>query len=335
LQIHELPAARGCTYVVPASAFALALRLSQGTSDEAAIKTARKLGVTDAEIDKLRGKILAALKDGPLDPEGIKAGVGAAVRSLGAEGQKKGISSTLPVALGLMQAAGEIRRVPTNGRLDQQRYRYTLWKDSPLKKLKMSSEEAQVESATRYFRWIGPATLAEFQWHSGLGVKAAKAAIEPLGLVAMEKESERLMFADDREALEAFRMPKEAHYTLVSCLDSISLLRRDLKSLVAESDLSRRMFVEKDYQTVSTGLMDLPSHGIFDRGRLVGLWEFDASTNSIAWTSFIKKDKALVAAVARAEDYVASQLGDARSFSLDSPKSRMPRVEALRKAASA
>jgi hypothetical protein len=33
------------------------------------------------------------------------------------------------------------------------------------------------------------------------------------------------------------------------------------------------------------------------------------------------------------EEFVRSQLGDARSFSLDSPKSRAPRVEALRKAA--
>ena len=38
-------------------------------------------------------------------------------------------------------------------------------------------------------------------------------------------------------------------------------------------------------------------------------------------------------AVNRMEDYVRTQLGDARSFSLDSPKSRSPRIEALRKAA--
>jgi hypothetical protein len=36
--------------------------------------------------------------------------------------------------------------------------------------------------------------------------------------------------------------------------------------------------------------------------------------------------------VARAEQYVREGLGDARSFSLDSPKSRAPRIEALRKA---
>ena len=77
----------------------------------------------------------------------------------------------------------------------------------------------------------------------------------------------------------------------------------------------------------------MPGHAIMDRGRVVGLWEFDTESISIAWLPFIKKDKALEAAVKRTEAYVRDQLGDARSFSLDSPKSRVPRVEALRKAA--
>jgi hypothetical protein len=81
----------------------------------------------------------------------------------------------LPVALGSLQASGDIRRVPINGRLDQQRYRYALWKPNPLTKFATDVAEAYTELARQYFRWIGPATPAEFQWFSGLGVKAAKA----------------------------------------------------------------------------------------------------------------------------------------------------------------
>ena len=40
----------------------------------------------------------------------------------------------------------------------------------------------------------------------------------------------------------------------------------------------------------------------------------------------------LIAPGRLAEEYVRSQLGDARSFGLDSPKSRAPKIEALRKA---
>ena len=36
-------------------------------------------------------------------------------------------------------------------------------------------------------------------------------------------------------------------------------------------------------------------------------------------------------AVREMEAYVRDDLGDARSFSLDSPKSRVPRIESLRK----
>ncbi len=47
--------------------------------------------------------------------------------------------------------------------------------------------------------------------------------------------------------------------------------------------------------------------------------------------TFGVKDKALDAAVKATEAYVRADLGDARSFSLDSPKSRAPKIEALRR----
>ncbi|MBI3473900.1 MAG: winged helix DNA-binding domain-containing protein [Candidatus Solibacter usitatus] len=330
LEIHELPSARGCTYVVPASDFAVALKVGQGFSAESELKTARKLGVTDAEIERLRDKITGALAKGPLDPDGLREAVGGAVRNLGEEGKKKGLITTMPLALGLLQSAGEIRRIPVNGRLDQQRYRYALWKPNPLAKFKLSREEAYTELARRFFRWIGPATLPEFQWFSGLGAGAAKAAVAPLELEPMEDGSDRLLLAEDREAFQAFRVPRTPQYSLVSGVDAIVLLRRDVRSALADEDLGRKVFGEKGYQPAGL-ITDLPSNGIFDRGRLVGLWEYDMDGGSIAWSSFCPKDKALAAAVKNTEKYVRSQLGDARSFSLDSPKSRAPRIAALRK----
>lgn len=52
LEIHELPSARGCTYVVPTSEFALALKAGESFAG-GEMKTAYKLGVTDQEVDKL------------------------------------------------------------------------------------------------------------------------------------------------------------------------------------------------------------------------------------------------------------------------------------------
>jgi hypothetical protein len=325
VEIHELPAARGCTYVVPGADFALALKAGQDfTASD--MNVARKLGVTDREIDKLCEAVVKALAGGELDPDDLREKTGGAARSLGAEGQKKGISSTLPLALGRLQAEGRIRRVPTNGRLDQQRYRYTLWKPNPLDKFKLSTAESYTELARRFFTWIGPATAAEFQAFAGIGVKAARTAIEPLKLAPLADGDERLMFANDRDELESFEPPREPQYVLVSSLDGISLLRRSAKDLLAPEDV-------KGPGTGTGTLMDLPNHAILDRGRLVGLWEYDPASESIVWSSWGVKGKALQEAVSRTENFVREQLGDARSFSLDSPKSRVPRIEALRKAA--
>jgi hypothetical protein len=82
LEIHELPSARGCTYVVPAADFPLALYLAQN-SGGGEMRTAEKLGVTAREIDKLCQAVLAALEKSPLDPDAIRAVAGKAVRSLG------------------------------------------------------------------------------------------------------------------------------------------------------------------------------------------------------------------------------------------------------------
>ncbi|MGH9870287.1 MAG: DNA glycosylase AlkZ-like family protein [Candidatus Polarisedimenticolia bacterium] len=326
MSIYELPSARGCTYVLPSSDFALGLKVGQGGDGD--MRMAQKLGVTEKEIDALCRAVLKAVARGPLDPDEIREATGTASRSLGEEGRKKGLTTTLPIALGRLQSSGEIRRVSTNGRFDQQRYRYAPWSPGPLSTFTLSREEALTELARRYFRWIGPATAAEFQWFSGLGVKAEQAALDPLGLVPAEKGSDRLMFPEDREAWEKFKPPKDPQVALVSSIDAIVLLRRDLKTLVDEKDLGRKVMEDKTLVNLG-GLTDLPSHAIFDRGRLVGLWEYDPDAAGIVWTSWVK-DRAVAEAVRRTESFVREQLGDARSFSLDSPKSRAPRLAALR-----
>ncbi len=329
LQIHELPAVRGCTYVVPSPDFALALKAGEPFGG-AEMRTAAKLGVTEKEIAKLCEAVVKALAKEPLDPDGIREATGPASRSLGEAGKKKGVTTTLPLALGKLQASGDIRRIATNGRLDQQRYRYALWKPSPFAKFKLTPDEVNIELARRFFNWAGPATLGEFQRFSALSLRASKTAIDALKLAPFD--GDRFMTRPHREEFESFKTPKQAHYTLVGNIDGMALFRRDLKDLLDAHDSSREVYADRGLKKLNT-LDFLYSHAIFDRGRLVGLWEFDPAADAIEWAPFIPKNKDLERAVARTEEFVRAQLGDARSFSLDSPKSRAPRVEALRKAA--
>jgi hypothetical protein len=310
--VHELPAARGCTYIVPSSQYALALTVGQNFSAKTELATARKLGVSDAEVEKLKVAVLKALAKEPLDPDGLRTAVGSAARSLGPEGVKKGLATTLPLALGVLQSAGEIRRLPVNGRIDQQRYKYALWQPNPLAKWKLDIDASFTELARAYYRWIGAAALGEFQCFSGLGVKTSQAAVAPLKLVPLQDDL--LALPEDRAAFEKFQIPKNPHYVLTGSLDNISHLRR----------------ATGNSEDVPQGLS---GHLILDRGRLIGLWHFDIETDSIAWTSFVKRDRALEEAVARTEAFVREDLGDARTFSLDSPKSRAPQIAALRQAA--
>jgi hypothetical protein len=307
------------------------LGLTVGASFAGAeLRVALKLGVTEKEVAKLCDAVLKALAKSALTPDEIRDAVGPAARSLGEEGKKKGLSTTLPLALGKLQAEGEIRRLSTNGRLDNQRYKYALWRPNPLAKFKLSLDQAMVELARKFFTWIGPETLANFQQFAALGVKASKEAVASLKLVPVADGDERLMLPADREAFEKFKEPKEAQYALVSSLDGIALFGPGMKGVLDAGDYARDLFVEKDSRP-GASLAYAPSHMILDRGRLVGLWEFDPETNSIAWMSFVKKNKEMEKAVAKTEEYVRTQLGDARSFALDSPKSRAPRIAYLRK----
>ena len=329
LEIHELPAARGCTYVVPASEFALALRAGK-TFAGAELKTGLKLGVTEKEIEKLGTAVVEALADGPLDPEGLRQATGGAARSLGEAGKKKGLGTTLPIALGLLQAEGRIRRIPQNGRLDQQRYRYALWTPSPLGRGELSAEDAWAALARRFFRWVGPARVTEFQWFSGLGAKAVREVVEPLGLVPFEPGSDLCLLPEDADAARSFSVPAKPRYALVSSIDALTAARRNVEGLVEPADRDREVLVHDERGALGS-FSDLPHHGIFDRGRLVGLWDYDPEAQAIVWTSFVGKDRALVAAVAQTEAYVRDQLGDARAFSLDSPASRGARLKVPRR----
>ncbi len=349
LAIHELPSARGCTYVVPAGDFALALQAGQRFGYEPEMKVARKLGVSDAEIEKLCQAVVAALAAAALAPDELRAAVGGAARSLGEEGKKKGLSTTLPLALGALQAAGEIRRISTNGRLDNQRYRYALWRPNPLgaaaspAALSSAGDEWLYGLAERYWSWIGPARLADFRTFAGATVKAAAAAVEALRLQplpgAAAAGDERLALPRQAAEIADFAPAEAPSYSLVSSLDSLLLLA-GVAALVAPEDLDQPVPTAKG--SVAAGsLSEVPAHAIFDRGRLIGLWDYDPQAGQVVWFCFAgavaggAAAAALRRQVGATEAMIRQQLEDLRSFSLDSPASRQPRLARLREAQAA
>lgn len=328
-QIHELPAVRGCTYVLPAGDYALGLALGAASGDSE-MATARKLGVTDKEVHALCTAVLEALGTATLTPDALRDATGTAWRSLGEEGKKKGITTTLPLALGRLQAEGQIRRVPVNGRLDTQRYAYARWTPNPRASFSLDTDAQRAMLAAHYFRWIGPASLKEFAWFSGFGVGGSTKACAALQLTPVSKGSELLLPAADMDAFAAFTVPTSPQYALVGTLDTIVAARRNITGLLHDTDQQCTVMADKAERPIGM-LADLPSHAVLDRGQVIGLWEYDTSSESIVCALFSRKrDTALKAEVAAVEAFVRDDLGDARAFSLDSPASRAPRIARLR-----
>ncbi|MFD5466297.1 DNA glycosylase AlkZ-like family protein [Kitasatospora sp. NPDC127059] len=325
LEVHELPSARGCTYVLPAADFALGLAAGAAAPEGELAAAAKHLGVGRDEVEQLCLAIERALSGGgPLDPTTIREAVGDAVRPLGEAGKKRGLSTTLPLALGLLQSRGRIRRVPVNGRLDQQRYGYVGW-DQPV------AGDA-VDLARRYFSWAGPATLGHFRWFSGFSAATARRAVTELGAAPLAPGSDLLMPPELADDFAEFEAPAEPHYTLLAGIDGIHLLHRDLSRLLDPADAARPLPAGRAGRTFGSEA-DPQTHLVLDRGRIVGLWEYDTGRAEIVHQPFVPPDDALRAAVARTEAFVRDELGDARGFGLDSPKSRAPKVAALRRAA--
>lgn len=324
LAVHELPSARGCTYVLPSTDFALGLAIGAGAPEGEIAAAAKHLDVSADEVDGLCVEVVAALDKaaGPLDPAAIKAATGDAVHNLGEAGRKRGVTTTLPLALGILQARGEIRRVPVNGRLDQQRYGYVTWSANPADRA-----TALTELARRYFGWAGPASLKHFRWFAGCTATAAKAAVADLDLVPLD--GDLLLPNDLRAEFDGFTRPERPHYALVAAIDGIHLLHRDLARLLDQEDKTRPVPAGKAGRTLGDEA-DPPTPVIVDRGRIVGLWEFDPDEGKIVHQAFVQETDDLREAIDRTQRFVADQLGDVRSVSLDSPASRKPRLAALR-----
>lgn len=328
LKIHELPSARGCTYVLGRDDFAWALQL--GKNADEAFRVLGRLGVDRSEITLLEEQVLHTLAEagGPLDPKQLKDELGDSVRSLGEEGKKKGASTTLPTALGLLQADGRIRRIPANGRLDQQRYVYTLWGLAPSG---LDVDAARTELIRRYLGWTGGATLKQSQWFTGFTVAQSKAALAAVGALevptaeVLAASGEVLwMLPDDVERLAGFAAPAEEQIQLLAGTDSLVLQRRNSGEMFAEEDRGRKV--------LGSNLAiqaDLPDHPIFDRGRIIGMWQFDPGRERIVSLLFGAPTPAVTRRIAEVEAWIRQDLGDFRSFSLDSPASRQERIDAL------
>jgi hypothetical protein len=332
-RILELPAARGCTYVLGREDFGWALRLGKDAAE--AVRVLGRLGVDSGEIALLEEQIVHTLAEAgaPMDPRQLKDELGDSVRNLGEEGKRKGAATTLPTALGILQSQGRIRRVPANGRLDQQRYGYELWN---LPASVLAEDDVHAELIRRYLTWTGGATLKQSQWFTGFTVAHSKAALAAVGAMEVPTAAGAVlwMLPDDVGRLADFEEPGEEQIQLLAGTDSLVLLRRNAAELLAE-EAPERESIGRQVLAPLALQADLPDHPILDRGRIIGLWQFEPGKERIVPWLFSGATPAVTRRIAEVEDWIREDLGDFRAFSLDSPATRQKRIDALAASAAA
>src|SRR5688500_3156958 len=73
-EVHELPSARGCTYVLPAADYTVGLTVGAGAPEGELAAAVKHLDVTTGEIDKLCAAVLDLLGSAgePLGPTAIR-----------------------------------------------------------------------------------------------------------------------------------------------------------------------------------------------------------------------------------------------------------------------
>lgn len=325
-EIWQLPSARGCVYVLPSEDVVVAHTIGGGIASAAEMRTATKyLDVTESEIAQLGEEVLAALESGPLDPAGLREKLTDRIRSLGEAGRKRGTSSTLPLAIGQLQAQAKIVRTPPGHRLDTNKFEYRIWDDAPA--MNLSLDDARARLAELYWGWQGIASIAHFRWFSGFNASQTKKALADLELEQLDDD---LLAGPGAAAeLEATVVAAEPQVKLVGWLDGTILLRRDLATIAEPGALKVPVLTAQ----VRGGLTDLPNQAIIDRGELIGVWEWDPEISRIVTCPLVHWNGARRDAVAEQTaitDAFIETLGGHRGASNDSEKSQSQRAQLLR-----
>ncbi|MCA9671435.1 MAG: winged helix DNA-binding domain-containing protein [Myxococcales bacterium] len=330
------PGVRGCTMLVPREELGLALLV--GTRD-ARRRTERELAkakVETSEVEALCDAVRAALAEAPKSTSDLRGALPAgAVRSLGEVGRKIGLSSTLPVALRLLEADGVIGRRAADGELDNERWIWSLHESSPLAAWSPEPTQVAMELASRYFRQAAPATVRGFATWSGLGLRECQAAVQTLGLapVAVEGGAE-LGYAPESLLPLLADPPAAPSVAFVAFRDNHLDMRLGVTALVAPASWGRQAPSWGSGRTTLQAVKHLHGRGLLGEGALVGMWDYDAERGVLLRGAFGALPRAtrrdLAGRCLALEHFLRDQVGHCLIYRMEPQRSREQRLAAIR-----
>jgi hypothetical protein len=295
LEVVEVPSVRDSMMLVPREDIGLALAAGRRSFAE------RIRGLPN--VDPLADRIVKTLGDGVRSADALRDELPPKlITDLGEAGKKIGFTSTLPIALRLLQVQGRVLRLAEDFRLDAKRYFYKRWLDS----LPVGDTPKDIDAAlaVRFLSWAAPATPNDFAFWAGLNKTAARKVLgeAPPRPAATKKGVMLLPYRDNYFAL---------HRDLTAFAKGIMLL--DMSNKPAP--------IEK--------LTSLHHNAIVAGGELRGIWEYDPAEETIIWKTF-RKTPGVEAAVKETEEFIREELGDHKYYALDHARTRDLRLAFIR-----
>jgi hypothetical protein len=342
-ELHVLPAARGCIYLVPEMDRALALSFAASLSRPRAERDLDKLGMSERELDALSQLVLDALATSPMTTNALRQALPeGAVRSLGDAGKKLGMSSPLPAVLRELEFDGHIERTLEDGRLDTERY---VWREAPpaCRAQILAVSEDPVERlagvARRFLEMSGPVSIKQLAAWSGAGQRECKAAVETLPVVPVTIAGMRdpaWVLDADVAALAAACPPEDTSFAFLSVGDNLAVVYGGPAVFVDPRHHDRPVDSwGSGERVVPLGEARYLGHRMLLLGnRIVGFWEYDPVAAEIMCRTLdplppevsgrlIDESESLTA-------FLRDDVGHGRSFSLDTDEALHLRAQALR-----
>lgn len=330
-----VPAARSCMYIVPTAWLPLALRFGSAGFQKRALADCAKVGVDQAELQRVMDATVAALGPTPVTTDALRAALPAGVvRSLGEAGKKVGLSTVFPTALRLLEGQGRVLRTPADDSLRQERYLWYRPEQNPLEGLQDDQVAMIARLAEHYFAVAGPATAREFADWSGMALRDVTVALARVALapVIVEGTPEMHWVLAGHQA-HLHQPVTSSGPRLLPFIDPVIEYRSTIASLVDVRHHDRELPATRGQMAPIGKLKALWQRAIFDEGEVVGVWEWDPDASRVVTATFAPLPMArhqLLEAQAEKTTEFLRNLGDARAFSLDTQESLRQRASWVR-----
>jgi hypothetical protein len=333
-EVQVVPAVRGCIYLVPRADVPMALRLAEAEWRPRSDRDLAKAGVPQQEVADLATEVAKALAKGPLSTDALrKALPPGAVRSLGPEAKKIGLSSALPVALRWLELEGRVERTLPDGRLDSERY---LWRLAA-EPLPAAPPDLHAAFLSGFLRRHGPASVDEIAGFSALSKKEIKAALARVPAVPVTIEGhapEAWLLEDDVPALQDAAPIASDSVAVLPFEDSAVVVHGPGAITEARHHgLEVRQWGNQRPATLGEA-KHVHARVFLAGGRLAGFWEYDLRAGRPVWKGLDPLPDAILGALESRADGVTrlvADLGNAKSYSLDTDEAIQERADALRR----